>query len=71
MTHDNHHDASETRTHRFSKLPDDGDHWALNNLPKSGAKEKHQSYDLRYNPWTIEKYGLNSILNAKVQLRLN
>ena len=27
---------------RFSKLPDDGDPWALNNLLKPGAKEKHQ-----------------------------
>ena len=27
---------------RFSKLPDDGDTWAPNNLLKPGAKEKHQ-----------------------------
>ena len=27
---------------RFSKLPDDGDPWAPNNLMKPGAKEKHQ-----------------------------
>ena len=27
---------------RFSKLPDDADPWAPNNLRKSGAKEKHQ-----------------------------
>ena len=27
---------------RFSKLPDDGDPWAPNNLLKLGAKEKHQ-----------------------------
>ena len=27
---------------RFSKLPDDGDPWAPNNLLKPGAKEKHQ-----------------------------
>ena len=30
------------RTHRLSKLLDDGDPWAPNNLQKSGAKEKHQ-----------------------------
>ena len=40
--HDNHHDESKTMTHRFSKLPDDGDPWAPNNVLKSGAKEKHQ-----------------------------
>ena len=27
---------------RFSKLPNDGDPWAPNNLVKPGAKEKHQ-----------------------------
>ena len=27
---------------RFSKLPDDGDPWAPNNLLKPGANEKHQ-----------------------------
>ena len=26
----------------FSKLPDDGDPWAPNNLLNSGEKEKHQ-----------------------------
>ena len=40
--HDNHHYESKTRTHRFSKLPDDGDPLAPNYLLKSGAKEKHQ-----------------------------
>ena len=34
------HDESKTRTHRFSKLLDDGDPWAPNNLLKSGAKAK-------------------------------
>ena len=42
INHDNHHDESKTRTHRLSKLPDDEDPWAPNNLLKSGAKEKHQ-----------------------------
>ena len=42
INHDNHNDESKTMTHRFSKLPDDGDSWAPNNLLKSGAKEKHQ-----------------------------
>ena len=32
MNHDKHSDESETRTHRLSKLPDDGDPWAPNNL---------------------------------------
>ena len=27
---------------RFSKLPDDVDHWAPNNLLKPGAKEKYK-----------------------------
>ena len=42
INHDNHHDESKIRSHRFSKLPDDGDPWAPNNLLSSGAKEKHQ-----------------------------
>ena len=32
MNHDKHPDESKTRTHRLSKLPDDGDPWAPNNL---------------------------------------
>ena len=42
LNHDSNHDESKTRTQRFSKLPDDGDPWAPNNLLKFGAKEKHQ-----------------------------
>ena len=42
INHDDHHDGSKARTHRFGKLPDDGDPWAPNILLKSGAKEKHQ-----------------------------
>ena len=42
INHDNRHDESKTRTHRLSKLPDDGDARAPNKLLKSGAKEKHQ-----------------------------
>ena len=42
MNHDNHDDESKTKTHIFSKLPDDGDSLASNNLLKSGAKEKYQ-----------------------------
>ena len=42
INYDNHHDESKTRTHVLSKLPDDGDPWAPNNLLKSGVKEKHQ-----------------------------
>ena len=31
---------NQKQGHRFSKLPDDEDHWAPNNLLKAGAKEK-------------------------------
>ena len=30
ISHDKLHDESKTRTHRFSKLPEDGDPWAPN-----------------------------------------
>ena len=42
INHDNHHGESKTRTHRLSKLSDDGDPKSPNNLLKSGEKEKHQ-----------------------------
>ena len=42
INHDKHHDESKARTHRFSKLHDDGDPWAPNNILKPGAKDKHQ-----------------------------
>ena len=42
QNNDNHYNESKTRTDRLSKLPDDGDPWAPNNLLKSGAEEKHQ-----------------------------
>ena len=32
INHDNHPDESKARTHRLSKLPDDRDPWAPNNL---------------------------------------
>ena len=32
MNHDEHPDESKSRTHRFSKLPDDGDPWVSNNI---------------------------------------
>ena len=32
INHDKFHDESKTRTHGMSKLPDDGDPWAPNNL---------------------------------------
>ena len=32
INHDKHPDESKSRTHRLSKLPDDGDPWAPNNL---------------------------------------
>ena len=40
INHVNHHDESKTRTYRLSKLPEDGDPWAPNNLLNPGAKEK-------------------------------
>ena len=40
IIHDNHHDESKTRTHILSKLSDDGDPLAPNNLRKSRAKKK-------------------------------
>ena len=43
INHDKHHDESNTRTHRFSKLHDSvGDPWPPNNILKPGAKDKHQ-----------------------------
>ena len=42
INHDKYYDESKTRTHRLSKLPDDGDPWAPKKLTYSGAKEKHQ-----------------------------
>ena len=43
--HDKHHDESKTRTHRLSKLPDDGDPWAPNNLLTPEQK--------KYTSWTL------------------
>ena len=34
INHDKHPDESKTRTHRLSKLPDDGDPWTPNNRSK-------------------------------------
>ena len=42
INHDTLHDESKTRTHRLSKLSDDRDPRAPNNLLKPGVKEKHQ-----------------------------
>ena len=39
INHDKFHDESKTRTHRMSKLPDDGDPWAPNNLPTPEQKK--------------------------------
>ena len=44
ISHDNnHHGVSKTRTHSLSKLPDDEDPRAPNNLLKSGAKKKKKN----------------------------
>ena len=40
INHDNHYDESKTRTQIPSKLPDDGDHWAPNNLTEIQSKRK-------------------------------
>ena len=40
LNYDDHHYESKTRTHRLSKLTDDGDPYVPNNILKSGAKEK-------------------------------
>ena len=42
INHGKHHDESKTMTHRLSKLPDDGDPWAPNNLLTSEQKKKKQ-----------------------------
>ena len=42
INQDKHPDESKTRTHRFSKLPDDGDPWAPNNILTPKQKKKHQ-----------------------------
>ena len=38
-----HPDESKTRTHRLSKLPDDGDPWAPNNLLTPEQKKNGES----------------------------
>ena len=45
MNRDKNHDESKTRTHRLSKLPDDGDTWAPNNVLTPGQKKN--------NSWTL------------------
>ena len=40
INHDKYHDESQTSTHRLSKLPDDGDPWAPNNLLTPEQKKK-------------------------------
>ena len=44
INHDKHPDESKTRTRRLSKLPDDGDPWAPNNLLTPEQK--------KYTSWT-------------------
>ena len=40
INHDNYYDESKTWTQRFSKLPDDENHWAPNNILKIRSKTK-------------------------------
>ena len=64
INHDKHHDESKTRTHRLSKLPDDGDPWAANNLLTPEQKKKHQ-----LNPGAKENNQLNPgvyIINMQI-----
>ena len=42
INYDNHQDETKTMTHRYNKLPCDGDPWAPHNVLKFGANEKHQ-----------------------------
>ena len=42
INHDKYHDKSKTRNHRLSKLPDDGDPLAPNNLLTPEQKKKKQ-----------------------------
>ena len=35
INHDKYHDESKTRTHRLSKLPDDGDPWAPSRIART------------------------------------
>ena len=42
INYDKYHDESKTRTHRLSKLPDNGDPLAPNNLLSPEQKKKHQ-----------------------------
>ena len=44
INHDKFHDESKTRTHRMSKLPDDGDPWAPNNL----LTPEQKLFELKY-----------------------
>ena len=39
INHDKFNDESRTKTHRMSKLPDDGDPWTPNNLPTPEQKK--------------------------------
>ena len=43
INQDKHPDESKPRTHRLSKLPDDGDPWAPNNL-LTPAQKKNTSW---------------------------
>ena len=50
INHDNHYDESKTRTQIPSKLPDDGDHWAPNNLTEIQSKRKTEIQSKRKTP---------------------
>ena len=56
INHDKYPDESKTRTHRLSKLPDDGDLWAPNNLLTPVHKK---------NSWTLVGQATDKKLRPK------
>ena len=43
INYDKYHDESKARAQRLSKLPDDGDRWAQNNVLTPEQTKKHLS----------------------------
>ena len=72
MNHDKHPDESKTRTHRLSKLPNDGDPWAPNNL-LTPEQKKNTSWTLvgqatdkklRSQPTKMNSFKLGAIIES-------
>ena len=70
--HDKHPDESKTRTHRLSKLPDDGDPWAPNNLLTPEQKKNTswtpvgQATDKKPCIFFLEKMMMKKIMSSVV-----